>query len=303
MAKTHPIQTLALIATLLFTLPFFFIGGPDWQAAPLYRQVWNGGHIAFFCLSIVLIRQFIALNSPRHWLVASLMTLAIGLIIETIQQRVGRQFSYTDLAFNLAGLWLGLSWTQSPTKFIWLLRLGAGFLLAPFFWSLTLASQLQLNSSYQFPTITSFESRSELLRVSGPAHLSNQIASDGKQSLKIDFDSAQYSTVSIDKPLGDWLGYQFLALDIYNPDTQPLRLVLRISDTEHDRGTQALTDRFNIAITVTNGWNNTVLKLEDIQRAPLTRELDLSQLTNIAIFSQGLEKPRTVYLDNIRLQQ
>ncbi|BFM12351.1 hypothetical protein R50072_25040 [Simiduia litorea] len=302
MNNAQPAFSWGLTAILLVTLPFFFIGGPDWQAMPLYRQVWNGGHIAFFCFSIILVRQFIALDSAQRWLAASLVTLIIGTLIEIIQQQVGREFSYTDLLFNLVGLWLGLSWTQRASRLTWLLRLGAGVLLTPFLWTVAQASQLQIASAYYFPLITSFESRSELLRISGPASLTSQITSKGKYALKIHFDKAKYSTVSIDKPLGSWIGYQQLMLDIYNPEPEPLRLVLRISDAEHDRGSQALTDRFNVAITVTNGWNTIAIKLDDIRQAPLTRELNLAQLTNIAIFSQGLDKPRTVYLDHIRLE-
>ena len=215
---------------------------------------------------------------------------------------VGREFSYQDIYLDLLGVWIGLSWTQKPLQGIWPLRIASLVLLTPLAWTIIEAGRLQLNSLYRFPTITSFESDVEILRVSGPAKLSKTVKSEGEQSIKIFFTTDKYSTVSIENPLGNWRGYKAFALDIFNPEFSPLRLVLRISDQQHDQGNQALTDRFNAVITLKTGWNELKFNMHDIQQAPHDRELNLEKITNIAIFSSALSSPRIAYIDNIRLE-
>src|SRR5690625_6572684 len=55
-----------LLAPLLVAFPLFFIGGPQWQAPPLYRELWSQGHMVFFALLSVWLTSVVPMHRPRR---------------------------------------------------------------------------------------------------------------------------------------------------------------------------------------------------------------------------------------------
>jgi VanZ family protein len=291
-----------LLAILLVAFPLFFLGGPEWSSSPLYRNTWDSGHFLFFAALLIFIQRFVKLERPLQWLQVSLVILIIGAGIEWIQLYVGRDFSYADMFHDLVGVWLGLFWGQRPRPIVWVLRILALVLTLPALWIIVDSARLQWDVKQEFPLLIGFERANELMRITGNVSLSDSYHTQGARALKVNLDTREYSPASINKLLGDWRGYQYLSMDIYNPDSEILSLVLRISDYQHDQGAQDFNDRFNHRFELHSGWNSLRISLDDIRTAPKGREMQLEQVTNVELFSMRLPQARVYYWDNVRLE-
>lgn len=292
---------------ILFVVPFFFVGGPDASSSVLLKNAWNFGHIIFFAMFMLLIQSFKPLIGWRQWLLVTLVAVAVGSLIEFIQHFVGRNSSADDVLHNLFGVWLGLFWGQKPTRPVWLLRFISLLLVVLPLWLVIDSGVANIVMRNQFPLINSFESRYELQQVqANPNALKTRHASSwhthGEHGLEVMLGTKKYTGLSLIGPYGDWSHYRFLVMDFYNPDKEPLELVLRISDFLHDRGTNNFNDRFNRSILLMQGWNQVQVELNDVRVAPRNRVMQMNQISGMTIFAVQLSKPREFYWDNIRLQ-
>lgn len=288
----------ALLAIVALTAPLFFIGGPDYYAAPLYRSLWDAGHLAFFALSGWLAAAAFALNRTG-WFIASVSIIALSFTIEFMQQFVGRNFSWLDIYHNLVGFWLGALLPQAASLRIWLLRFLALALTAPLLWQVSLDARLHWLAHSQFPVIADFEEAPELRRIAGPASVQRDLHSHGQAALAIHFTSELYSGISINRLLGNWQGYNTLAMDIYNPAPAAIQLTLRIADRQHN---QQYHDRFNQPLNLQPGWNAIALPIEKIRTAPKDRLMDLQTISEITLFNAAKTVPQDVVLDYLRLE-
>lgn len=292
---------------VLVVAPLFFIGGPDAFSPFLLKALWNFGHIIFFAILMLLIQSFKPIVGWRQWLSLTLVAIVMGLTIECIQHFVGRNFSLDDVLHNLFGVWLGLFWGQKPTRLIWLLRFFCVLFIAPALWLVIDSAVAHVTLRHQFPQLNSFESRHELqqLQANNPQINIQQtqlLYTHGIYAAQITLAARPYSGVSLVGNYGDWSSYATLVMDLHNPDSEPLTLVVRISDSQHDRGENKFDDRFNRGIVLRQGWNQLRIDLEDIRTAPRDRATQMDAISNVTIFAAQLTEPRQFYLDNIRLQ-
>lgn len=291
-----------LPAVLLAISPWFFVGGPEYSAAPLYRSLWDGGHILFFAALGFGLARSRRCRTARHWLIAGLLATLLGAGIEAVQLMIGRAFSWLDLQHDLAGFGLGALALAPANGRTWLLRGCAVLLTLPLLWKIVQGAQLQWRVYAQFPTIADFESGAETLRLSGQVRLQAQRVSHGQRALAIDLSTERYSGASIDRLLGDWRGYRFLAMEFHNPDPTDIPLTLRIADREHSRRGNHYHDRFNRRLIIPPGWSTVRLALADIEQAPRDRLLNLAEVTDITLFSSHTPSPRTLIWDYVRLE-
>jgi hypothetical protein len=91
-------------------------------------------------------------------------------------------------------------------------------------------------------------------------------------------------------------------VSIFNPDPEPLQLVLRVHDEWHDKHEQSYDERFNTSFTVVTGWNDLVFPMSDIENGPRYRTLNLSEIRGLSIFSVELPAPRTIFIDQLELR-
>lgn len=323
-----PIVLLALI--LIVLCPFFFIGGPGPSDTPLFRALWDCGHIVFFGLLAALLVQKFSLVGWRSWLALSLIVFVLGGAIEIVQAHTGRNGSWEDLLRDLTGIWLGLFFVQGRQYWLWFGRLFAlGFVGVNLY---TVAwSAASLFYAYEhFPQLADFESplamqglsangvRDKLLRnkegkvIAGEQAQANQLkthierstdyASSGAYGLRIQLSTQRYSGVAFSPMLHNWSGYSYLEFDLYNPAQVPLAVLVRVSDKQHDTGNNAFTDRFNRYSNILPGWNHITIKLEDIARAPKDRRMNMQEITSLVMFANRLREPQLLYLDNLRLR-
>ncbi|AFU98473.1 VanZ family protein [Simiduia agarivorans] len=296
--KSMPHRQLALLAMLLLMSPWFFIGGPDYYAAPLYRSLWNAGHLLFFSVLGVWVAPLCKQHTRRWWLM-SLAVLTVSLCIETLQGFVGRDFSWQDVYHNLVGFALGALWAQAASHRIRALQLCALLLTTPLLWTLVQDARLHWRATTQFPIIADFESEVERQRVQGTTYLQRDHRSHGQSALAIQLSTERYSGISIARLLGDWRNFTLLKMDIYNPASAEQTITLRIADQHHN---QQYHDRFNQRLNLQPGWNAIALPIEQIRHAPRDRQMDLQHIADITLFSASNPSPRLIMLDYVRLE-
>jgi VanZ family protein len=292
---------------VLIVMPFFFISGPDALSSTFLNNMWNFGHIVFFALAVLLIQAFTHLETWRHWLIVTLVSTALGCLIEFVQYFIGRNSSLGDVLHNLFGVWLGLFWGQKPIGRVWLLRVVSVLLVLPAFWLVVDSGMANIAMRYQFPQLNSFDSRSEMQQVKPnlrqvKIQKVSAIHTHGSHALQVVLSTHRYAGVSLLGPSGDWGKYKVIAMDFYNPDAEPLELVIRISDLQHDRGAHQLNDRFNRRLVLIQGWNQVQIDLDDVRTAPHDRAMRMDEISNITVFAMKVSEVREFYWDNVRLQ-
>lgn len=292
---------------ILLVVPFFFVGGPDALSPALLKNVWNFGHIIFFAVCMLLVQAYRPLIRWQSWLLVTLLAIVVGIAIEFVQRFIGRDASWDDVLHNLFGVWLGLFWGQKATRPVWMLRCISLLLIAPAFWLVIYSAMADIVMREQFPLLNSFESRFELEQVRAhPQHAItqqiNSLHTHGAYALQVELGTAKYAGLNLIGPYGDWGGYQFLLMDFYNSESEPLELVLKISDTTHDNGSNRFDDRFNRKMMLTQGWNHIKIDLNEVRAAPRTRVMQMDKISGVAIFVMQLPAPREFYWDNVRLQ-
>jgi len=292
---------------VLVLVPFFFVGGPDASSSVLLKNAWNFGHIIFFSLLLLLVQSFKPIVGWQRWLRVTFIAIAVGCLIEFVQFFVGRNASVDDVLHNVFGVWLGLFWGQKPSPMIWRLRFLSGLLIAPAAWLVIESALAEVVMRNQFPLLNSFESRYELQQLQAnnagvKIQPTQQLHTHGVSSAHIALATEPYSGVSLLGTYGDWSAYAGLLMDFYNPDIEPLELVVKIADFQHDRGDNNFNDRFNRRILLRPGWNQVRIDLNEVRTAPHNRVMLMHQISGITIFAVSLPQTRDFYLDNIRLQ-
>ncbi|MES2822916.1 MAG: hypothetical protein V4732_04890 [Pseudomonadota bacterium] len=294
---------IVLVGLLLLAIfPFFFIGGPGTYSAPLFRSLWDCGHIVFFAGIVVIARTKFNIAGWRPFIVVSLIAVAVGGVIEVIQAHTGREGNWQDLLNDVAATWLALLWLQKSNLWIWAGRVLAMALLMPPVTTVFFAAWAQLHAERNFPILANFESSIDLHGWKGNVERTKAVQSSGDYSLKVHLNTEKYSGAAFSEFHNSWQGYTTLAFDLYNPESRPIELVIRISDLRHELGDNDRTDRFNKKLHIAHGWNRVDIPVATIQQAPSTRKLEMDSITSIVIFSTRLPIAQDIYVDNILLK-
>ncbi|WP_203141529.1 succinyl-CoA synthetase subunit beta [Marinobacter mangrovi] len=300
----------ASVAALVL-LPFFFVGGPDWSSGPLFKAAWNLGHIIFFTLFTLAVRPRRWLSGVWLWLACTAFVTGVGVIIELIQGNVGRDSDWHDIFRNLIGTWLVLAWGYRPPAITWrralnwVLRLTAVVLLMMELQTVAAVAEQQYRIANQLPTLYNFDDPHPLHYWRGRVHRTKDNASDVDgfhHSLRMDLLGINlYSGASLDNLPEDWRGYEALDVVLYNPDSTPLDMTIRVNDIVHDRGHGVYSDRFNKRLHVKPGLNRFHIPMSDIRNAPKTRTMDMDEIRRLVIFTTHLKQPRSIYIVRLAL--
>ncbi len=294
-----------LLFALLFTSPI----SP--YAARSLKHCWQLGHVALFAVWTFLLCDILIkrCNGIRLCLTVFISTLLLGVLIELIQQNIGRNFSLLDLGYNLIGSLLSLSLLvyrdhfqlpQTPRRTLYtvtsILLISA---LSPLLFYLADEFSMYRN----FPLLADFESKRELGRWKGDLEISKPGQSaEASNMLRITLHTTHYSGASLVYFPGNWSQYQQFYFDAFNPDSEELRLTLRIHDESHyQTGHSAYDDRFNKTFVLHSGWNAIRVDLKDVASAPRDRLMDMTRIQGIGLFTVDSPITRFMYLDNMRL--
>jgi hypothetical protein len=110
-----------------------------------------------------------------------------------------------------------------------------------------------------------------------------------------------YAGIAVREPTPDWRGYHALRITLANPGPAPVRINVRIDDRPRDTEYE---DRFNRERTLpadaTVDWR---IPLDEIERGPRDRRLDLSRVERIVVFLSKGSKGASFDLQSLRLER
>jgi hypothetical protein len=170
--------------------------------------------------------------------------------------------------------------------------------------TLALYAQAQAQSN-ETRLLTGFEDEADVLpwKLQGAlAVRANQNATQGRHALQVTLLPGRYPGLLLDRGsplLTGWNDYDFARLDVFNPQSQPVSLTVRIDDQQ----SLNFGSRYNEGFVMRPGENTIELPLRRLQTSDHKRDLDVSQLGRFMIFATDVQSPVTLFLDNFRLQK
>ena len=304
--KGQRLQSLALIGVIAIA-PLLFVGRPDWLPGGLNYAAWNLGHVLLFALLTLAINPRRWLGGWPLWLASTGAVLAFGIAVEVTQSTMGRDFDWRDVLRNLIGLWFVLAWQPVLT-----MRVRNSATTAVLVTASSLLMLYELNTTgvqaarffkleHQLPQVYDFSHSNPSPFWRGAVQPSTSQNGAHDQSLKIELGTERYSGASLYRLPSDWREFDNLTVTLFNPEQAPLTLVLRINDQEHERGSNALSDRFNTRLVLPPGTSSHTFAIADIANAPADRTMNLRRMRRLTLFAVELDQPRTVFLQDLRL--
>jgi hypothetical protein len=299
-------QLVFLLPIALACAVLLFVGGPEFDSLRSYRYVWGAGHLLSFALWTYLYGLW--KDDRSFWPLVGevlLLTIAVGGLTELLQSTIGREGTWLDLGNDIIGSSIGLFFLTSARRSLPFFRLRS--LQVPVLilvvWSLFPTGKVivdDLIARQQFPLLSGFETSLEASRWRGSAKrvVSTNVPFSGKASLQVNLNTQRYSGLGLKDFPRDWSNYRFVTLRVFNPEIDPLQLHFRIHDHFH---ANRYSDRYNNSFKLQSGWNELLIDLDDVLNAPKGRKLDLSRVAGMGVFVGKLERPRTIYLDEVRL--
>ncbi len=298
---------------LLVGAPMFFIGGPGAHGSRSFVALWDLGHVLFFALTSWLLHKLLRARFPETSLIIIqiyifLIVLIAGITVERLQVFFdGRSPSFHDILRNQLGYLIIVAFFdfgegQLKKELRSALQLSVALLLVMALCPLGRAVIDEQIAARQFPVLSDFETPFEIDRWAAEKKLTVQkgIARHGKYSLKVQLTTNTYSGVGLIHFPGDWSEFKNLYISVFYPEDGQLELVCRIHDSEHNN---EYADRFNKRFVLEKGWNDLVISLADIERAPVDRFLNISKIENLKLFVVRQEKERIIYIDNVHLEK
>jgi len=257
--------------------------------------------------------------APWVWLVTLTVAFCWGFGIELVQGAFTGDClanltraclaSLDDVLNDMVGAVIYLLWWQSCRGKRFRLALRLSILLPmlvglPVVW----AAVDDYHIWHDFPVLASFEHKDELRRwgydqtVGIGMRRVETMARDGRYAAAIDFTTGQYSLVAMQYFYRDWRGFSALALDVYNPD-EPVDIAIKVYDRQHAETGLYGDDRFDSLYALKQGWNEIRIPIHDIEHSPAKRLMQLDQIYGFQLFLVDQPRPRTLFIDHIRLVQ
>ena len=151
------------------------------------------------------------------------------------------------------------------------------------FSSLILFSLLCINfnntSTLEELILFDFESDSELDDVHWKCHtlmsISDQHATHGKGSLKLELYPSSYPGFNPFTKISDWSPFKSLYFYVYNPGDKEQRLIVRIDDK---MDTPEYKDRYNKGFTLKKGMNHVEIELDSLITSGTKRKMNTDKI-------------------------
>jgi VanZ family protein len=299
-------RLLLLSAFLLVAAALLFVPLPI-PPTMAGRTIENAGHTPLFMLLtlgvLLILRNDFLVQGSKLYVVAGLIGVLSGIATEVIQMPLRRDASWEDVIADTIGVALALGlfafFDRRPTapRPVRYVALGvAAICTAIYLAPLVRMTRAYLHRDGQFPVIADFRSEVELSWVVGYG-VNRAIVRD---ALDVEFSADEFPGVSLHEPVPDWRAFRTLAIDVENPDADPLSLTVRV----HDRGRgRYFNDRFNRNFIVPALQRQTIrIPLDDIRRGPRERTMDLSRISDITVFRGHREGSRHMRIYTVRLE-
>lgn len=299
-------RLLILVALLVVVATLLFIQLP---VPPTYagRTIENAGHLPVFFLVtlglLIVLRSDFKVDGVKQYVLAGMLGAALGVASEVIQRPLSRDASWEDVFADVIGTITALA---LYALFDRRTRLAAGTRMIAFAVALScivyyLAPLVRMGVDYmhrnsQFPVLAEFDSDADLTWIVGDG-ISRKIE---RGALEVEFARRRFPAVTLREPVPDWTGYTTLAIDLENPDDDPLPLTLRV----HDRGhSEAYADRFNRQFELAAHERRTLrIPLSDIERAPKGRLMNMRHIADIRLFRDHPDGAGRLRIHALRLE-
>ena len=282
-------------------------------AGGLWTQVLlNSLHVPVFGLIAVFI--FLTGGSAstlgRRAVTALIATAVLGTLSEAAQIFTSRDASWRDLVADCIGAisFLAIFLALRPAnKFSGIQRtmlLGVavlllGWVLAP----LATTGAAYIERISQFPTIVRFDSRFGRL-LARAQNIDYQIVSSTQGEpahALITLRDKPWPGVAFHDVWPDWSGFSTLIIELGVNGDSPLPINIRAHDEPH-KSSKKFTDRFNRSFTLDPGRQSLRIPLTDLVNAPHGRLMDLTEMSELIIFSDASNAGRSFKLYDIRLE-
>lgn len=289
------------------------MGGPGYESHRVFQQAWDTGHLFLFAgLAYLALRvQFVQKMSWYQSLAVIIaISILIGIFIEVTQSLVGRNTEVKDLLNDTLGAVIGYCFyfyqhfLNSPAhRRIMLITLAV--LLVAGFSPLLRVIVDEFNMKDEFPVLSNFESSSQLTRWDlklAKIKRSNLVVREGKYAMQVNFLPGKYPDITLQHFPRDWSGYKVLSFSVFNAQSYPLEVNLKIYDKDHILNGYAFEDRFNKELELKAGWNDFKFDLEEILNSPENRRMDVHNIKSLSIFLDHARMPVVLFLDGLMLQ-
>lgn len=294
---------------VLVTTALLFVGGPGPDSLRSFRYLWGVGHL--FCFGLwgyFYVGWRSGQPFKRKLLEVVVLVFFIGGLVELIQGQIGREAAWQDLGNDIIGGLLGAAFFSESRKTVtgWQLKILQMPILLLVFASLLPVAKVLLDDLValrQFPLLSGFETPLEPSRWNGSAGrvINHDVRFTGRSSLQIGLTTQLYSGIGLKDFPRDWSDYRAVSLQVLNPDHDSFQLHFRIHDQLHRKHNNAYGDRFNASFEIKPGWNHLQVPLVKVAQAPKHRTLDLARIAGMGVFVGKLDRPRTIYLDDVKL--
>jgi len=274
------------------------------------RTLYDSMHVPVFGV----IALCVLLITPVQWgtrnrlLATTGIVLVLSLLSELAQIPTSRDASVKDLLSN----WLGAagftciavvflrSFPLSRVRGLYLALLGFVLIAWPLL-PLAKVSAAYVERFYILPSLIRFDSRlGETLFRMQNAKLTVQNASGrDRASANILLKDGPWPGIVFHDAWPDWQPYQALIIKIENPEVDVLTVNVRVHDRDHD---QRYADRFHRRIELATGVQTVRINMADIESAPDSRKMNMSEIDGLIIFANRKESGRRFVLHDIRLE-
>jgi hypothetical protein len=124
---------------------------------------------------------------------------------------------------------------------------------------------------------------------------------DGDWPTRSEFMTFREMAIDFRNLYPDWRNYSTLSIEMEVLSDLPFQLTVRVHDKDHLRGSQPRSDRFSRQYNLNPGPNVVDISLAEIESAPAKRQLDLSRIDGLVLFSNLDKNEHTVQLHRILL--
>lgn len=278
--------------------------------------------------ALALIVLFYLRREPRGsngWLleytIAFGAALLLGIAVEAVQSRIGRDAEFGDVLRDALGALAALGFvatvdpklraalpgTRRRIGGVFVGVSGTALLLAP----LVVATLSYRERQRSFPVIADFDrpysdyfvgalGGAETRRAALPRWLAGH--AQETRALHVTSSGARWWGVKIREPLADWSGFDRLEITIANPNRKPLDLQLRVYDARvgtEDEADARFATRFHVA---PSSWGTSTIPLAALANPADAATVDIRDIRSLMLAPSGGSGSTDFYLVRIWLE-
>lgn len=297
-----------LTVALLVTAVLFSPSWGNWLWLRTLHDFAHGPVFGFIAIVMLMAQRHRAVGEARtHYLVAIAVAVFLGGATELIQWFTYRDPSWKDFRTDVIGVAAFVSCYALFDSRIAHLRRAlmplVAITLSVLLWPVAVTAHAYYERNRAFPLIFDLNrgigmyfitTRQVNTRIETmPAPWSSESA------LRVDFLPGKWQGIELREPPSDWREFDELLVDLVNPTSETLRVVVRVDDEQHN---WKYADRYNGNFDIASNSRAALrIPIEEIRTAPKTRELDLGRVARVVVFRRRDSQAPSMYVSRMEL--